>query len=262
MTELNNAIILITGANGGFGQEMMCQFLQANGRLILTDRHEPTLAETVQTIKKEIPTGEILACIEADLGTAVGCQQLYDSVRQLNQPIDVLINNAGLAVFGRFDETPYERWEALMQVNLLSPMRLTHHFLPDMIARNKGHIVNISSIAGWIGPSGLSSYAASKFGLRGFSESLMDELAPYNIQVTGIYPFFSRTPILDSPQFGSMQNTALDDTVITDPADVIGKVVAGIRQNKQHIFPDRIAKLMHIMKRLSPKLLYWFASRF
>ena len=72
-----------------------------------------------------------------------------------------LVNNAGIGVAGRLDHIPRERWETLMQLNLLAPMRLVNLFLPGMVARGSGHIVNISSLAGWVGSHGLSAYCAS-----------------------------------------------------------------------------------------------------
>lgn len=134
-------------------------------------------------------TGEVLACLSNDLSHNCGCEILYRQVKTLNIPIDILINNAGIAVFGRMDEIPLESGERLMQINLLTPIRLSALFAPDMIARQQGHIVNISSLAGWWALPGLTHYAASKFGLRGFSEGLFHEVKDYNVKVTAVYPF-------------------------------------------------------------------------
>ena len=256
MTILHNATILLTGAAGGFGQEMIRQFLGVNGRLILTDMNQAALAETAQSIASTITTGEIIACFATDLATVAGCQRLYQFYQSLDLPLDVLVNNAGVATYGRFDETPADQWERLIQVNLLAPMRLIHLFMPDMIRRGQGHIVNMASIAGWAGTAGLATYTTSKYGLRGFSEALAEELAPHRVRVSAVYPFFSRTPILDSPRFGSLQPRALPDNMVSDPTDVIHEVIRGIEQNKQHIFPDRTARRIHILKRYLPGLLH------
>ena len=105
------------------------------------------------------------------------------------------------------------------------------------------------------------SYSASKYGLRGFSEALSEELEPHEVQVTVVYPFFSHTPILDSLQFGEMQRGALPNDMLSDPADVICQVIKGIEQNKQHIFPDKTARKIHILKRYWPSLLQRLAQR-
>jgi short-subunit dehydrogenase len=134
-------------------------------------------------------------------------------------------------------------------------MRLISLFAPQMIERRSGHIVNISSLAGWIGSPGLGAYSAAKFGLRGFGESLGDELRPFNIQVTTVYPFFSKTPILDSPQYGTLKGAELPDRLLSKPEDVIRNVVRGIERNQRHVFPDPTARTLHWIKRLFPSLL-------
>ena len=256
MTNLNGAIVLLTGAAGGFGQTLIKQLLEKNSRLILTDLDSRLLDQITNEMKTAVSSGEILACIPADLATEKGIAHLFHTVQQLKVSVDILINNAGIAVYGRHDEVPNERWSLLMQINLLTPMQLCAHFMPQMIVRQKGHIVNIASVAGWIGPRGLASYAASKFGLRGFSEAITDELAPHNVQVTAVYPYFSRTPILDSENFGSFSNrTPLPESELTNPVDVMRQVIHGIETNQQHVFPDKRARQLQFIKRYFPKLL-------
>lgn len=258
MTDLRDAVIVLTGASGGFGQQFIRQTLMQGSQLILTDIDLPRLEAAADAICNTLGSqgqGKILQCVAADLSTPEGCDTLYAAVEHGRHKTDILINNAGIGMFGRFDETPEDKWEGLMQTNLIAPMRLIHRFVPDMIARRKGHIVNLSSLAGWVGTSGLATYSASKYGLRGFGEALMEELAPYNIHVTNVYPFFSKTPILNSPNYGTQVAPPLPDSVTTDPADVIRQVIQGIQKNKQHVFPDRTAKTVHWLKRLAPGIL-------
>lgn len=264
MTQLNQSVVLLTGAAGGFGQELTRQLLEAGSRLILTDLYETALREQVATIQSTVATGEVLACLEVDLSDRAGCEMLYQQVRSLGFPIDILINNAGIGVFGRNDEVPSEKWERLMQINLLAPMRLSALFVTDMIARRQGHIVNISSLAGWSGAAGMSHYAASKFGLRGFSEALFNETKDHNVKVTIVYPFFSRTPILQAERFGSLAQRMqeLPANIVTDPADVMRETLKGIVNNQLHVFPDRTAKILYRFKRYSPQLLDWIYDRF
>jgi len=257
MTQLTDSVVLITGATGGFGQELARQLLMAGSRLILSDLEEGTLKQQLATLQQERPTGEVLACLVADLSTAEGCDRLYKQVQALNTPVDILINNAGIAVVGRMDELPEEQWERLMQINLLSPMRLSQLFVADMIARRSGHIVNISSLAGWVAIAGLTPYSASKFGLRGFSEGLQADVQPYNVKVTTVCPFFSRTPILQSKHYGTFAKTAKDipDRFISNPAVVMRRTIRAIQRNQRYVFPDPIAYLTHLLKRFAPLLL-------
>ena len=168
---------------------------------------------------------------------------------------DILINNAGIAVAGRLDNVPQQSWETLIQLNLLGPMRLANGFLPAMVERGSGHIVNISSVAGWVGARGMSPYCASKFGLRGFGESLSADLDGTGVSVTNVYPCFSQTPILESPQYGYEETLVVPPRLISNPAHVVAKMIAGIRRGKLHVFPDRYARLTYYLLRFAPWLL-------
>lgn len=264
MTNCNQAVVVLTGATGGFGQELTRQLLQAGSRLILTDIDRVNLDNLATKISSEITTGEIIACIESNLANREGCETLYHQVKALNIPIDILINNAGIGLFGRMDEVPVDKWEQLMQVNLLAPMRLSSLFVVDMIDRQQGHIVNISSLAGWIAPAGMAHYSTSKFGLRGFSEGLFNEVKPHKIKVTAVYPFFSRTPILQSERYGTLAQDAqgFPEHLATDPAKVMAKTIKAITRNQLHVFPDKMANSIHILKQYFPRLFDWMSDRF
>ncbi|BAY21616.1 putative dehydrogenase [Calothrix sp. NIES-2100] len=265
MTQLNKAVVLITGASGGFGQELTRQLLMAGSRLILTDLDEAVLRQRVAAIQNVVSTGEVLAYLAVDLATREGCEILYSQVKKLDIPIDILINNAGIAYFGRMDEVPSEKWELLMQINLLAPMRLSALFVADMIARQKGHIVNISSLAGWSAQAGMAHYACSKFGLRGFSEGLFNEVKDHQVKVTAVYPFFSRTPILQSQSYGTLSKlieNGFPESLATDPAKVMRATIQGIVNNQLHVFPDPTAKSVHLLKRYSPLLLDLISNAF
>lgn len=259
MNKLKHAVVLITGASGGFGRQMTAQFLAAGSHVILSDLD----AGRLMTLKAEFDSSanQILACIAADLSAMDGCQALFDAVQENDLQPDMLINNAGIAVSGRLDNVPQDRWEALMQINLLAPMRLCHLFVPQMIARRSGHIVNISSVAGWFGPAGATAYCASKFGLRGFSESLAADLEKFSVNVSAVYPFFSRTPILDSEQYGYKQHAVVPDNLVTDPATVVAAMIQGIKRKQLHIFPDKMARRLYYAQRFCPWIIPLLSSR-
>lgn len=264
MTELNNAVILVTGAAGGFGRELTKQLLAKGSRLILTDLNLEILNQQVKNIQAEVTTGEVIKCFEANLANRAGCEAFYQQVKALNIPVDVLINNAGMGLFGRMDEVPVEKWEQLMEVNLIAPMRLSSLFVADMIVRQQGHIVNISSMAGWIARAGIAHYSSSKFGLRGFSEGLFHEVKPHNVKVTAVYPFYSRTPILDSTKYGILAENSkkIPDKLIVEPGEVIAHTIEAIIRNQLHVFPDRMGKNIHFLKQYFPRFLDWISDRF
>ena len=250
MTDLNNAVILVTGATGGFGREMTRQFLDEGSRLLLTDID----AAALDSLTGEFQTGDgrILHSVAADLADEAGCHMLFDVMQATSLNPDILINNAGIGVGGRFDHVPLDRWEQVLQLNLLAPMRISYLFLPQMIERGSGHIVNISSLAGWVGASGMASYSATKFGLRGFADSLASDYEEFGIRLSTVYPSFSRTPILDSEQFGYEERHEVPDELISDPADVVAAILKGVKNNTRDIFPDKTSRRVHYLKRFMP----------
>jgi NAD(P)-dependent dehydrogenase (short-subunit alcohol dehydrogenase family) len=260
MPELVGKTILITGAAGGFGREMLRQFLQAGSFLVLSDRELVTLHEAVSLVARGVGPvrGRVLGFVAADLASEAGCVELHRQATAITPQIDMLVNNAGLAGSGSFVDMPRDVWERLLRVNLLAPIRLSALFLPAMIARRSGQIVNIASVAGLVGTSGLAAYSTSKFGLRGFGEALADELAPYGVGVTTIYPFFARTPILAAPHYGDSAPLALPDWMIGDPALVIAALLAGIRAGKREIVPGAIAQQIAFANRYAPGALALF----
>ena len=266
MTTLFQKTILLTGATGGFGQHFMRQLLARDNRLIVTDLDVEVLTELAYRLRDEVGTGVIVACIGGDLSTGSGVNTFWEEVDALGEPIDVLINNAGIGLMGRHDEVPQAAWERLMQVNLLAPMRLCALVAPQMIARRDGHIVNIASMASWMGDVGLTAYVASKFGLRGFSETLADELHQHNVRVSAVYPFYSNTPILDSPRYGSLaeMNSAetIDRTRLTDPAKIVAETLSAIEKDQMPIFPDKIGRFLYKIKRYTPSLFEILRRRF
>ena len=262
MTDLDRAVVVLTGATGGFGRELTKQLLQAGSQLILSDINRSALDKLTAEIN--CSTGKILACIESDLSTREGCGILYQQVKLLNLPIDILINNAGIGLYGRMDEVPNDKWERLMQVNLLAPMRLSTLFVAEMIERRQGHIVNISSLAGWVAPAGMAHYSSSKFGLRGFSMGLWNEVKPYNVKVTAVYPFFSKTPILQSESFGTLAQgrKRSSENIATEPADVTAKTIKAIVRNRLHVFPDRVGRTIYLIQQYFPQLFEIVSQRY
>ena len=249
MTNPANKTVLVTGAGGGFGRHMVRQFRGAGARLVLTDLTEDALRDVAADAGDALVT-----TLATDLASDAGTDAIVELCRSSNLVPDILVNNAGVGFAGRIDHVPREKWEALMQLNLLAPMRLVNYFVPDMVARGSGHIVNISSLAGWVGSHGMSAYCASKFGLRGFGVALAADLEDTNVHVTNVYPCFARTPILDSPRYGYDEPMEVPPALISEPADVVAAMLQGIRQKRLHVFPDKHARRVHLLTRFLPWL--------
>ena len=255
MTRLDGAVVVVTGAAGGFGREMTRQLLLAGSFVVMADLRLPALHAAASDVAAALPPvrGSVLGLAAADLATATGCAELHRQVLSIAPTVDILINNAGIGLSGPFELVPQPRWEQLMAVNLLAPMRLTAHFLPAMVARRSGHIVNVSSVAGLVGTPGLAAYSTSKWGLRGFSAALAAEVAGSDIQVTTIYPFFARTAILDAEHWGG-QRRVLPPWMIYEPAVVVRALLRGIERNRRHVYPGVIPRLLDLLQRLAPAL--------
>ena len=256
MTDPAGKTILITGAGGGFGRQMVIQFRGAGARLVLTDYSESLLNDVVD----ESGTN-LIASVVADLATAEGCDAVARLCSSHDIVPDILVNNAGIGVAGRLDDIPREQWETLMQLNLLAPMRLCNLLVPQMIERGSGHVVNISSLAGWVGSPGLSAYCASKFGLRGFGESLAADLEDTGVVVTNIFPCFARTPILESIQHGYDEPRVPPDYLVSDPSGVVANMIKGIRRNRRQVFPDKYSRRIHYVTRFLPWLVPYLNRR-
>lgn len=250
MKTLAGQVVLITGAAGGFGRALTGLLLREGCQLILAD----VAREAAEAAGAAAPAagGRVLGAVGADLSGPEGAAALHAAAAAISPRVDVLVNNAGLGIYGRIDQIPREAWERVMQVNLLAPMRLTELFLPPMLGRGSGHIVNIASAAGLVGARGMGVYSASKFGLRGFTESLAEDVRPRGVDVTGIYPFFARTAILDSPRYGDGRQGRVPERLVGDPGRIMAALVRGMKARRVHIYPSAVARQIDLLRRLRP----------
>ena len=183
---LKNKVVLITGASSGFGEEAARQFARQGAAVVLAARRIDRLQDLVASIHAE--GGQAMAT-PVDVTNGADVQNMVKSVIENFGHIDILFNNAG---FGRLDWLenldPVRDIRTQIAVNLTGLIEVTHAVLPHMIARKSGHIINMSSVAGWIGAPLYSVYAATKFGVRGFTDALRREVSIYGIRVSGFYP--------------------------------------------------------------------------
>lgn len=185
--DLKNKVVLLTGAGGGIGQALAKRLARDGASLLLTGRDKAVL----DALRGELP-GEHRVVV-ADLGTEVGRNTLVEACRLYAQPLDILINNAGVNRFGLFRNLRQTDLEALLMTNLVAPILLTRALLPALLERDQGLIVNIGSTFGSIAFPGFAAYSATKFGLRGFSEALRRELGESHVQVLYVAPRATRT---------------------------------------------------------------------
>ncbi len=250
MAYLSNKKVLLTGAAGGFGAEFIRQLLKKGASLILADIDEKMLADKASSLSSSY--GKVIECIGADLSTPAGCEALYAEAVAKAGDIDIVINNAGILTYGYYHEGPVDRLYKLMQVNTISPMHLASLFLPNMLQRGSGHLVFMSSVAGYVATSFETAYSTSKFALRGFGMALHGEVAKKGISVTNIYPFWANTNILNSPSYGQKQAKRVPSIMIDSPEKIISAAINGIEKQKLHVYPGFFAKATWWITKLWP----------
>ncbi|TGK08593.1 SDR family oxidoreductase [Leptospira fletcheri] len=254
MSNLREKHILITGANGGFGKELTKQLLEKGAYLILTDMKAPdTKPETY--LGGKAAKGRILGSLAADLSSEAGCNKAYKDATKIDPKIDILVNNAGLAFMGRLLDVPMEKWKLILDVNLYAPIYLSRLFLPAMLERKYGHIVNLSSVAGITSPGELVYYSVSKFGIRALGEALDSGYRQKGVYTTNVYPFFADTNILKSEQFGGQERKEVPKAIVDSPSMVVRAIVRGMEKKKLHVFPGFTSKMIRFLTRLSPGFL-------
>ena len=187
MTEsLKGKVVLITGASSGFGMDAAWLFAREGCSVVLAARRIDRLQALAAAIQKE---GCEAFAVPVDVADRQEIQLMVDTVLDLYGHIDILFNNAGFGRLGWHENLDTERdIETQLNVNLHGVIHVTHAVLPHMRKRRSGHIINMSSVAGWIAPPTYTIYSATKFGVRGFTDALRRECRPFGIEVSGIYP--------------------------------------------------------------------------
>lgn len=189
-------IALVTGSSSGFGLRIAISLAKRGYRVVAGMRDPERRSELMQTAERD-GVSDRLDIVRLDV-TLSG--EIEDAVRHTMDRygrIDVLVNNAGYAVGGFIDDVPIEAWRAQMETNFIGLAAMTRAVLPAMRAQGSGTIIQIGSVSGRFGFPGYGAYAASKFAVEGFSESLRHEMAPHGIQVALVEPGAYRTPIWD-----------------------------------------------------------------
>jgi short-subunit dehydrogenase len=183
---LQGKVILITGASSGFGEDAARLFAREGCQVVLAARR----LERLQSIAADIHKmgGEAFA-IQVDVNESDAICDMVQAVLDRYGRIDILFNNAGFGSLNWFENLKPERHiETLVRVNLTGTMLVTHAVLPSMLKRRAGHIINMSSVAGLIASPLITPYAASKYGVRAFTDALRREVSAFGIKVSGVYP--------------------------------------------------------------------------
>jgi NAD(P)-dependent dehydrogenase (short-subunit alcohol dehydrogenase family) len=196
-------VVLVTGAGRGMGVDIARAALGAGHRVVATARN-------AQKVTDALGSHDDLLAVALDVTDPASVQTAVDAAVERFGRIDVLVNNAGNFYAGFFEEIAPEDFRAQVDTNLFGPLNVTRAVLPVMRAQRSGLVVTISSTAGLIGQEFCTAYAASKFALEGFMESLAPEVAPYGIHTMVVEPGFFRTDLL-TPESTSYAQPSIAD---------------------------------------------------
>ena len=225
MESLRGKNALVTGAGKGIGRAIALTLAQEGVNVGLLARTASQLQEVATQIQN---MGVKASVVTADVADLAAVSAAAERVKQELGPIDILINNAGTGRFGKFLELEPAEWENIIRVNLLGVYYATRAVLPDMIQRQTGDIINISSTAGQRGAAVTSAYSASKFGVMGLTESLMQEVRKHNIRVSALTPSTVATDL-------AVANNLTDGNPekVMQPEDLAEFIVAQLKLNRR-----------------------------
>ena len=250
---------VLTGAASGMGEMMAHQLAERGANLVLVDRDEPRLIAVADLVRDAHPSLVIRTEV-TDLADPAAVAALVERVSSLLPRLDLLINNAGVALGGAFADVSAEEFDWVLAVNFAAPVALCRGLLPALRAAPGSHVVNVSSVFGLVGPAGQSAYAASKFALRGFSEVLRQELAPLGVGVTTVHPGGIRTRISETARMAATYTAEQEAAgkaafarLLTYPADqAADRILSGVHRRQGRVLVAPSAYVLDLLARVFP----------
>ena len=225
MESLKGKKALITGAGKGIGKSLAIAFAKEGISVALLSRTNTDLEKVAEQVRV---LGVEALVVEADVSNLNSVNNAADKVLKSFGTIDILINNAGIGRFGNFMDLEPSAWEEVININLMGAYYVTRAFLPQMIERKIGDIINISSTAGLNGNAMTSAYSASKFGLIGMTDSLMKEVRKHNIRVNCFMPSTVATDMAKD-----LKLTDGNPEKVMQPEDVAELLVSQLKLNRR-----------------------------
>jgi len=254
---LQDRVIVVTGAGSGIGRATALAFAEKGARIAACDVNQPNL----DSLSKELGDRALLVR-NVDVSDRLAMRLFADEVHALVPAADIVVNNAGVAIGASFLETTLEDFDWLLGVNLKGVLHGCHFFLPKMVERGTGgHIINVSSIFGIVAPPHVTAYCASKFAVRGFSQSLREEMAPHKIGVTAICPGMIATGIIEGSRMagdaaerkGMLAKTFSERGA--PPERVAKAILEAVRTNPAVRPVGADARMLAALTRLAPRTL-------
>src|SRR5665647_3287415 len=265
MTAIRGAACAVTGAASGIGRALALELAARGADLALADRDEAGLQTVAAEIAKSSPRK--VTVHRVDVAEPAEIAGFAQAAVAAHPGLNIVINNAGVALMGMFNEVEQAQMEWLFDINFWGVVHGTRAFLPHLALQPAAHIVNLSSIFGIVAPPGQTAYAAAKFAVRGFSESLRHELQMANspVKLSVVHPGGVSTNIVRNSRAGvgvtdnarrAQAIERFDAVAKTTPAAAALRIIEGIEKNQPRILIGNDARFMDLLQRFRPGT-YW-----
>ncbi|CUS96937.1 hypothetical protein JGI3_00381 [Candidatus Kryptobacter tengchongensis] len=257
MTPLKNKVVIVTGASSGIGKETAKVFAKAGCKVVLASRN----IDNLKKVEEEIKTfNSNVLVVQTDVSDFKSLDNLVEETLKVFGRIDILINNAGFGIYGWFHQTPFEEIENIMRVNFLGSAYLIHKVLPLMMQQGEGVIVNVSSVVGKRGVSGMGIYSASKFALTGLTEALRVEYKKFGIHFIGVHPGTTDTKFFENAKYYGT-NRMQGRFMIMSAEKVAKEILKAVLKRKREIVLTPLGKLTVWINKLFPSFVDFMMSR-
>lgn len=251
-------VVVVTGAGSGIGRATALAFAREGADMALTDINPEALAAVEAEI---IQGGGRAVSTTSDVSDSASVEALCGFVIGKKGRVDILHNNAGVTLGGRLEDTSLDDWRWLMEINFMGAVHGVHYFLPHMIERRYGHIVNTCSFMGLCAAPGAGAYSTSKFAVAGFSEALRAEVRRYNIGVSAICPGVINTGLIKAGRMKMREGARASNDMVEKvyrtrgwpPEKVAGAVLTAVRGNKSVVPVGPEAWANWLFKRFSQR---------
>ncbi|MBJ6123736.1 SDR family NAD(P)-dependent oxidoreductase [Sphingomonas mollis] len=259
---LDGKVAVVTGAAGGIGQAIARSLAKRGCNVALADLNDEGLEQTARLIGNSVRVTRH----KLDVANADAVAAFPAIVKTAHGHVDIVVNNAGVALGGRFDQLTEEEFDWVVGINFQGVVRMSRAFLPLLKEREQAQLVNLSSLFGIIAAPGQTAYAAAKFAVRGFSEALRNELLAEKspVGVTVIHPGGVKTGIAQNARVAAAVTEAEKAVAqvrfakaLKMPADEAGEIIVrGIEQRRPRVLVGSDAKLASVVERIMP-VGYW-----
>jgi len=251
MKNISGKLAIVTGGSSGIGLATAGRLAEEGANILILARRQDQLTQAVAEIaKKKVVENQKISSFSVDLSDLESVQKTFTQIQNDFGVPGILVNSAGVSRPGLLIEQDYQIFREMMEINYFGSLYLTKSVLPGMIQRGSGHIVFISSVAGFAGIYGYAAYGASKYAVVGLADVLRVELKPHNINVSLVFPPDTNTPQLAGEEpYKPAITKALSEAgaSVIEPNLVADLIVKGIKQGKYLIIPPGDTRLLYTL---------------